>query len=97
MTYDLVDAEERARQHPTTFEIPSVEARRAVRPGDFCKLGFVSAAGRTERMWVKVTNAGDANAYVGTLDNDPLAIPLRCGELVAFEARHILNILRGQP
>ena len=95
MIYDLIDGEERARQHPTTFKIPSADERRGVRPGDWCKLGFHADAG-VERMWVKVTSAGDANAYAGSLDNKPTIVPLKLGDEVAFEPRNILDILRRE-
>jgi len=59
-----------------------------------------------ERMWLKVTEIqrvhrrgkyiqGEFRAK-GTLDNDPVFMPLKHGEVVQFQQYHILDILKKQ-
>lgn len=84
----LLDGVERNKQHPLTFEIPTVDEKAAVKPGDFVKIGF-EMYGRGERMWVEVTESGK-----GLLNNDPVLMPMVCGEPVEFESKHILSIMK---
>jgi uncharacterized protein YegJ (DUF2314 family) len=82
------------RLYPDTFHIPSEEAKESVRPGDFVKGAFGGdEAQRTERMWVKVTEVHEG-LIRGTLDNDPLFLPVKPGALVEMEFRHILAIMK---
>lgn len=85
----LLDGVERNRMFPTTFEIPSDEAKMAVQPGDFVKIGFEFSQ-MCERMWVEVKGAG-----FGELNNDPVLVPMVCGEPVHYENRHILSIVKA--
>jgi uncharacterized protein YegJ (DUF2314 family) len=93
--YTLIDGESRNAEYPDTFEIPSVEERRAVTSGDYVKLGFEyddpsSMAG--ERMWVEVATVGDK--LTGTLANEPIGTTdLEHGDEVGFELRHIIGLL----
>lgn len=97
--YTLLDAEAQATAHPKTFTIPTSEKRNSAGPGCWVKLcfkfigkardGFVS-----ERMWVQVTGKG-----IGKLDNDPAMFrpsELKLGDVVEFEPRHILDIVRNE-
>lgn len=85
----LLDGVERNRMFPSTFEIPSDEAKMAVQPGDFVKIGF-ELGRQCERMWVEVKGAG-----FGELNNDPVMMPMVCGEPVHYENRHILSIIKA--
>lgn len=85
----LVDGVEQNRLYPATFEIPSEEAKAAVRPGDFVKIGF-QYQGLCERMWVQVHGDG-----FGELNNDPVRVPMVCGETVHYERYHILSIIKA--
>ena len=85
----LVDAVEMNRKHPETFHIESEEARRSLQVGDWARLGFQCEGLAGERMWVKITEVLGDGKYVGTLDNDPVNLPLKRGKKVSFEARHI--------
>ena len=96
----LDDAEERHSQYPDTFWIPSHEARRGLYPGCGVKLMFYIESpdgGGVERMWVVVTERlGNGDAYLGVLDNTPLAEEahgkLGAGYEIPFEPRHVIDI-----
>ena len=100
-TYSLVNAVERNRRTPDTFEIPSQTERHGLCVGDRVKLGFVWTDRRrtlgapgAERMWVLITRVGDG-VYFGTLDNipaDPFAA-VDHGGVVAFAPEHVFGIL----
>lgn len=83
----LIDGVAQHQRTPDTFWVPSDADKAAVKPGDHVKLGFTDGVHR-ERMWVKVTSPG-----IGLIDNDPAFLPIEYGDTVAFEPRHILNIL----
>lgn len=66
-------------------------------PGDYAKVcvEFDEHKGYTgERFWVRVTFA-EAGQYQGVIDNDldhTEAHGLRCGDLIAFDYRHVYNL-----
>ena len=95
----LDDAEERHAEHPDTFWIPSLEARLGLYPGCGVKLMFYidGTDGGVERMWVVVTDRlADGEAYLGVLDNTPLAGDahgrLEPGFEIPFEPRHVIDV-----
>lgn len=98
--YGLVDAVDRARRFPHTFEIPPEEEVAALRVGDLVKLGFQwprsGGASRippgAERMWVRVTHAGDG--FVGTLESTPFDphAAIQRGATVRFSRAHVFDI-----
>jgi hypothetical protein len=104
--YTLIDGEEMSREHPQTFEIPSLEEREGLRLGDYAKVGlvlddaFVGPAGcGGERMWFEIIarSVGGKKmlplVYRGKLANDPVVIKgLAHGDLVTFSPRHVLSI-----
>lgn len=94
-TYTLTNVEDRHRQYPRDFWIPTANERKAVRPGDMVKLIF---AGR-ERMWVEVKEVKDSR-YAGRLSNRPFNPDalggLKYGDRVEFGPEHISDICKGQ-
>jgi hypothetical protein len=96
LTYRLLDGEALNRAHPDTFEIPTAEARKSVRPGNWVKLGFdilnrIDRYGE-ERMWVSVDES-NADGYRGTLRSSPYYdVGAAQGDPIAFAPRHILNV-----
>lgn len=100
----LDDGEEYHRAAPATFQIPDLEAREALRPGDLAKLIFrisvddASEPVAVERMWVLVRERQGAR-YFGRLDNDPECIEpneeLWSGVEVPFSARHVIAVDAG--
>lgn len=89
--YSLVDVEERARQHPETFRIPSQFERQNLVPGDVVQLIFRFRQG-VERMWVEVRGRDESFIYEGALRNTPGNDDLRWGDAIHFQARHVARI-----
>ncbi|NCA94253.1 MAG: DUF2314 domain-containing protein [Sphingobacteriia bacterium] len=90
MTLDNVET--RNATHPDTFEIPSRDAREALRPGDLVKVIGANKGG-AERFWVKVTEARPSGRYVGALDNRLVCFALPAGALIAFGPEHVACIM----
>lgn len=96
----LDDGEERHRDAPETFRIPSLAARKGLQRGDYAKLIFrIAMEGEevaVERMWAIVTER-TADGYLGILDNDPTLIEendvLWRGSELPFRARHVIDLL----
>jgi hypothetical protein len=91
----LVDGVERNQRHPNTFHIPTEDEKALVQPGDHVQISFewIKSPDNTpngERMWVQVTAPGK-----GKLDNDPTFLPIKHGEIVEFDARHIIGIIHN--
>jgi hypothetical protein len=96
--WQLDDGEERHRQKPRQFFIPSRQVRESLQPDDVVRLRFVLMAPdrgqpQAELMWAQITSVTEAG-YVGVLGNSPTAIrDLGSGDLVSFEPRHVIAIL----
>lgn len=91
--WHLADADARHHEFPDTFDIPSAEAKAALRGGDIVKLIFVPRRGHVERMWTVIDHV-DGDRLVGHLDNDPYGIRgLEAGAQVVFERRHVCAIV----
>ena len=84
--YRLVDVLKRARAS-SKFYVPSETERDSLCRGDFAKLIFNDE----ERMWVLVTAVLGRGRYKGELRNHPVAVPLRYGDEISFESRHIAD------
>jgi hypothetical protein len=101
ISWGLEDGEIRHRQHPNTFEIPPLEERESLGPGDAAQLAFRlvfrdatrdETCDAGERMWVIVIGL-TARGYRGTLANTPYCTDqLVRGAVVTFEPRHVINI-----
>jgi hypothetical protein len=94
----LVDAEERSRRYPDTFDQPPVIARHNIPVGGLAKLVFTDGSA-AERMWVRVTGVhpGESPAYLGMLVNEPVTINgLDYGDNVGFDPRHVIDIDGGE-
>lgn len=97
----LDDGEERQREAPNKFWVPSADEREGLQPGDYAKLIFRisvddgEAPVSVERMWV-VVRERIPGGYLGTLDNDPDAIEendeLWSGIELPFSPRHVIDI-----
>jgi hypothetical protein len=89
--FTLDNAEKRAAEAPSTFEIPDRSEREHLQPGDLAKLIFAFPEGPAERMWVTVTAVKDGG-YLGKLRNKPLSGGIRYGKKVAFGPEHVADI-----
>lgn len=81
--------------HPKTFPIPSELEKAHIKPGQYVKLGFrfsATSGATAERMWVKVTK-WDGKIGRGELNNDPVHVAMKIGDIVKFESKHVLDIL----
>lgn len=101
-SYRLADATELAAASPD-FEIPPAAERESLAPADFAKLLFLYPEQlpngcNGERMWVRVYGRRAAY-YFGELANkpqDPERAGVQFGEVVGFDARHVLDIERAR-
>lgn len=92
MTYTLKNVEEHYQENPETFWIPSKEDRESLQPGDHAKLIFFDGEGPDgERMWVRVDTVTE-KGYIGRLWNSPIVVYLEHGDVIDFEAKHIIEI-----
>jgi molybdopterin converting factor small subunit len=89
MDWEFVDAQEMNRQHPDTFDVPTAEELKALRPGMYVKVCACN-----ERFWVLVTGR-DETGIVGIVNNDLVSTDhgLKDGDVVHFQERHIYSIL----
>lgn len=90
--FTLTDAEAMNAAHPDTFWLAQLADRVTLDVGDHVRLGFETVGG-DERMWVNVVERTHVG-YVGALLNWPAFARLNHGDLVAFEARHVLKFHR---
>lgn len=91
-TIRLVDARERARQYPGTFDVPSDKDLAQLAPGMLVKVSDGS-----ERFWVILEEVG-ADRLVGVIDNDlegKAGHGLTAGGRIEFERRHVYDIDRS--
>jgi|GEM_PF-1601587 len=90
MIHDLVDVEERNREHPESFQIPPAEVRNNLKTGDFAKVIFSDQ----ERMWVQVDGRDEEGRYVGSLKNQPVILTdLKFGDSVKFEPKNVCDFM----
>lgn len=91
-SYSLVNGEERQKQNPISFEIPSLAERRKLQKGDYAKLIFIDLSGGSEGMWVRIEQRDKAGRYTGILDNKPINLMLSHGDTVSFLPQHIVDV-----
>jgi hypothetical protein len=93
--YFLLDCEQMHVNHPETFEIPGPEDIQAITVGSCVKVIFMIdegyAEGVPERMWV-IVDAINGDEFVGRLNSEPYAMPIRRGEVIEFNRKHICQV-----
>ena len=89
--YTLANVEDRNKEHPDTFVIPSREGRDSLQPGDLVKLVFEYPEEPPERMWVHVLGSKDGT-YLGELDNVPCNGTLSYSDEVEFGPENVMTI-----
>lgn len=98
--WELEDAEERNRNAPDLYSIPSLAERKDLRVGERVELYFLFRGTdrhglylQSERLRVTV-RAVSSSGYTGTLDESPTSSTLLGkGSSVVFEPRHIASIV----
>ena len=103
-TIKLVNALERHKKHPETFEIPSKEELDNLKEGDFVKVIYEFTEEdeciiEGERFWVEVdTIKGEqlkgkvSNDLVGSYKSNNL----KCDDRVSFGYENIINICKSE-
>jgi hypothetical protein len=90
---ELVDAEERHREHPDTFWIPSLAVRTTVHAGDRVQV----CVGDKERLWLVVRGKyyaeGEILRYRAEVLSDPLSDEIERGDTIEIEPRHIMQVV----
>lgn len=81
---------QRHLESPDTFEVPDLEIKELIAPGDLVKLAWSVARFPGERMWVRVTHR-DGDRLKGNLENWPLFVHLYPGERVTFVIDDIID------
>lgn len=81
---------ERHLESPDTFEVPDLELKELIAPGDLVKLAWSVARFPGERMWVRVTHR-DGDRLKGNLENWPLFVHLYPSERVTFVIDDIID------
>ena len=101
-SWELEDGEEKKRNNPSTFFIPSLESRQNLKPEDKAKMYFRirtvndqdEEEDNVEGLWIIVTNKVD-DFYKGIIDNGPECTDeMKVGMEVVFEARHVVQVHR---
>ena len=102
MKMRLVDGVRMAKAHPKTFRVPSRQEKVRLNVGDYVKIGVFSPVGdrgveheevpSAERLWFHIT-AKQGRVYRGVCHNYPLIVPIKYGDELMFEARHILDVI----
>lgn len=95
-SWSLEDAQKLAEEFPKTFSKPSKEVIAPLEKGNKVKLAFKfknddPEIPGTEQLWVEILLVQN-NKLLGQLEDDPKYIKdLKCGEIIEFEERHIIN------
>ena len=84
---EFLDAQQKNKEHPNTFQIPTKNDVDALEPGDFVKI-----CENDERFWVQLSEIG-GDKIVGRVDND-LVYPhsFKCDDIITFEKKNIMGI-----
>lgn len=81
---------QRYLESPETFEVPDLELKKMIQPGDLVKLVWSVARSPGERMWVRVTHR-HGGRLMGNLEDQPLSVDMHPGEQVAFVIDDIID------
>lgn len=101
--WELEDAEMRHRNAPDLYQIPTIEERSKLSPGDQVELLFLFRGHdrhglfiQSERLWVTVNHTSPEN-YAGVLASSPTCSSLvQPGDSIQFGIRHVASI-RKKP
>ena len=95
-SWDLGDAQKLVNEVPHKFSKPSIEVIEPLKKGHKVKLIFNIKGDNpeipsTEQLWVEILLVQD-NKFLGQLEDNPIHIQdLKCGEIIEFEERHIID------
>ena len=86
---DFINAQEMAKEHPDTFEAPTIEELEGLK-----KDASVKVAIGGERFWAKIVSI-DNGEIKATVDNDLLCTDehgFKLGDTISFRKEHIYDI-----
>lgn len=92
--YTLINAETWNKETEGQFWIPPESDRKAIILKSMVKLRFHSE-GHGEGLWVQVFSFIEADGqkkYYGHLQNSPVSVRARYGDLVEFGPEHVIDI-----
>ncbi len=95
-SWKLEDAQKLSEEFPYTLSKPSKEAIEPLEKGHKVKLIFNFKSDdpeipSTEQLWVEILLV-QYNKLLGQLEDNPKYIQdLKCGEIIEFEERHIID------
>ena len=82
--HKFVDAQQKNKEHPDTFEVPDRSELDSIKKGSIVKV-----ARNNERFWTSVVSV-DGDKITATVDNDLICEqPFNYGDIIKFEKRHI--------
>lgn len=90
--YILTDCEEMNRSHPTTFYVPSDLEKQDLLNKSVKLIFSDPVTGHCERLWIKVLDK-EQHMYGGVLDNCPIFLNMKVGQIVLFETKHVADII----
>jgi len=87
-TLEFVDAQEMARNHPNSFEVPDADELKGITTGAIVKVSC-----HDERFWVTVTSV-EGDTITGTVDNDLVldGHGLSYGDTITFDKTNVYDI-----
>ena len=92
--WHLTSGVEQNRRYPDTFDIPTLDDKAVIEPGDMVKAIFEMRRPERwgERMWVEVVKVKRGH-IMGHLHNQPVGIPrLDFGDKIKVRFDHIIDI-----
>lgn len=95
-SWSLGDAQKLVDEVPHKFSKPSIEVIEPLEKGHKVKLVFNFKSDNpeipsAEQLWVEILLVQD-NKFLGQLEDSPKHIQdLKCGEIIEFEERHIID------
>ncbi len=93
---ELTDAFAMAREHPETFEAPTIDETDAISEGDLVKICVTPEDDMPpERFWLEVTETegfGEDRKITGTVSNDLLFVDLDFGDAITVQAKNLYAI-----
>lgn len=88
------DAQQKAIDHPKTFEAPSISELDQIKAGVIVKICAENPFCTGERFWVEIKKI-EGEIIIGTIENHLILTEqhgLAFGDAVFFERKHIFNI-----
>ena len=97
----FINAQQRHKENPDTFEVPSNAELEALAPKDFIKIGVrifdPNSPIEAERFWLQITQIRNRVIYA-KVDNDLVFTDYHSiadGDELMLAPHHVLAILRG--